>query len=296
MNHHLTRDAKGASSPSRRSSAFSAFAIAFTALLAASPVTEAAFPVDPDILNGIFASFSGEERNPETNQLLSEWTLETTEEGSPVPGHPEGSVGWDEEFLFGTTVGFFIQAFSAEGATDPWAAFRLSAVNSHPIPVQFFIDMRFGIVEMPGIADVKATLDVTVEDTSGNGTASYLTDFARFSGWNFDEFVFDEYPGSGFTPQFDVQAGQTVRQVDAAGSIDPSVFGGTLYDEMYVRLIGILSPGDTVTFEGYTCLVAPGDACPDSPLLGGTQVPIPPTFWLLGSAILGVLARRRQAK
>ena len=175
----------------------------------------------------------------------------------------------------------------ARGRTDPWAAFKVSFTNDRDVSTQIFYQGNFGTTVMTGDNHVEALLDVSVEDSSGDGAASYETNFAMFEAWYFPEFVFMTFPGAeGPGPDLNVNAGETVRQVNASGTINPGDFFGTQFNELSFTSNGIISPGDTVILTGFTCIVPAGDSCPVPPVLDAAVVPLPGALWMFGPALM----------
>ena len=84
-------------------------------------------------------------------------------------------------------------------------------------------------------------------------------------------------------------------RISATGTTNPAdPFGGSLFDELAFFGGGVISPGDTVVFEGFTCIVNSGGTCPEPPEL--SEVPLPPALLLFAAAWVGLGAGGRIAR
>ena len=266
----------------------------FCAGLFAVAPTQAA---DPSFLDGIYQHWGIDLFEPGGTKFSSN-SFDITE-ATPIP-EKEDSNTFEVNAILSLAIFGGLNLFGqvellTKHRTEPWAAFRLSFTNERDVPTHVFYEARFITIDMVGNSDVEALLDISVLDTSGDGSASFATSFAAFEAWNFSEFDFNRFPGTGAdAADLNVMAGQTLRQVDVNATIAPMFGASPLFNELNFSGNGIISPGDTFILEGFTCIVSSGGSCPVPPDLSAI-VPIPTAFLLFGSALAGLGFQRRKA-
>ena len=138
---------------------------------------------------------------------------------------------------------------------------------------------------MTGNNHVEGVLDVTVIDTSGDGEGSFIDGDSFFRAASFSGIpAVIPFPGSTSFTVPDMVSPGTITQVNSSATINPANAGGTLFDELGIDILGKLSPGDTVIFDAFTCIVPEGEMCAPRPDFTAA-VPIPAAFWLFFSAL-----------
>jgi hypothetical protein len=187
-----------------------------------------------------------------------------------------------------------VHEYRTDGNWDPYIAVRAQITNATDSPQRVGFSLFMPVEPVPTPATppfptFTGLLTIELEDRNGNGSASYTGGGAGFG-------LTDSFFGARLTPTHSVTMAAPGKQVvyDIASEPLPASAGGQwsgmeLLHFAIFPTVSSLSPGDSVEFYAFGCLVSPGSSCPTPPELA-LAVPEAQSYMLLLPGLAVVLA------
>lgn len=178
---------------------------------------------------------------------------------------------------------FGLAAYRYQGMFDPYLAAIVRIENLSDQPQ--FVTANLNALVEPLLANqdgwIERFLQVDVIDADGDGSATYGSAFYTFMLDNATSGL-----GLGRGGAFSAAQGSTtlLAGTEPAWSFRVPPVVGQL-DRLGLSMTGMLSPGDALAIEFFSCLRSAGQVCPDRPSLRAGSVPLPSSAALLALAL-----------